>query len=200
MTENLKIEFASGGPDGWRAYYVLPLGGSAMTDRTVSKTFDTWEDFARWAEDRHGITGWKRESRSGHYLPSLASNDVPCDVHTAVDEGRWTRFGRCDNRRKPGEEMCGMHLAHKRKAEEKAQAERERAERVEAAKAIASDAMEALKARGIDSRLEYKPYYSASNPGGYTGGVSIHAEDLLAMLRKLERAEAMLGAELEIEE
>lgn len=183
-TERQQIAYAATYERQWLLYFVDEGG------RGPHRSFPDWAALSAWVEERYGEVGWKRDGRTARYEPSTTHHDVPCDITTAVSEGRWTRFGRCTNRIKDGNEKCGLHLAHERKAAEREAASNARKQRSDAAQAIAQDAVAALASQGIEARAHYH------TDSGYTGKVTVHAEDVLALLRKLAHAEEILGEEL----
>lgn len=180
-------------PPSGKAFKLAP-GEKIPLMRNV-KPFATFDDAAAFIERVYSLEpGWARE-KHGRWVPKAGSTDRPCGESTYRSEGLSTTHGTCDLRRKPGEAKCGRHLTVDRKAAERRADEQEKAAQSDAGKSIAADAIEALKARDIVAGLDYEPYRSARSPGGYTGRVTVHAEDVLAMVRRLAHLEEVVGVE-----
>lgn len=136
-----------------------------------------------------GVLHWKRVD--GHWwVPDLKGKSTarPCCVRVNRGDSRWSQYGPCG---KPIKEdgKCGMHNRQIAKQAEAEQAYKDKRARSDAGSRIAKDAVEALGARGIPAVVNYESGYKASDFHGYDGRVKIHAEDLLALLRKIEHLE-----------
>lgn len=186
--------------DGWVVEVdaaVLPADSDSrgLSQQRNRPAFDTWADAVAWL-DSCGVrpAGWKRV-KGGDYVMDPSGTDTPCDRPTTGGDSRWPIYTRCDKRRKPGEDACGLHLAADRKAAERTAARKAERERSEAGSQIAEDAIEALAGLGIDAQRHYQVPLG-SGMGRYTGKVTVHAEDVLALVRRLSDAAALLGEDM----
>ena len=136
----------------------------------------TFEDAANFIRSRYsnladcGFTHWK-----GAYLPTSDGTDVPCGPRG---------YNYCSRPAKTNG-MCGQHAAAKNRREvaaaERAAADAEAEERSTAGERIAKDAVASLDGTSIDATPVTHGY-----PKQYTGELTIHAEDLLALTRLLD--------------
>lgn len=163
-----------------------------------AKPFATFDDLAAWCEEKLGITAWEGD-RWGGWHPSTTKDERPCEERVSATGIRMPPSGPCGKKIKPGEDVCGVHLGARNRATAKAAEYREKTESSAAGHKIAQDAVAALEAHGIKSREHYHIPLAGSDPGRYTGEVRVHAEDVLALLRKLDHAAEILGAELEMD-
>lgn len=117
-----------------------------------------------------GFTHWK-----GAYLPTSDGTDVPCGLRG---------YNFCSRPIKTNG-MCGQHAAaatrRETEAVAKAEATADAQERSDAGERIAKDALTALDGTGIEAEAVAHGY-----PRRYTGEVTMHAEDLLALTRLLD--------------
>lgn len=152
-----------------------------------------------WSEvlERTGVTSWKRVTRSErwrfpHWVPDEGSTAVPCEVDMQ-GQGRWPTFNRCGRVALPESGKCKMHTNADRKAAEREAAWRERDEASTAGRRIAQDACDLIATVDLGGRqLKAQPYYAVpfgSGMGRYTGQVIVHAEDLTALIRRLNYLE-----------
>lgn len=150
--------------------------------------FVTFADAAKWCFDHYGIIGFKRD-KFGGYHPSTTDHDVACGRHIHRTEGRSFSVWPCDRLSVDGGE-CKLHRSLTERQETKraaeAEAERVRKERSTSGQRIAKDAIDALAEEEITATPDW-------NRGGYNGRVSVHAEDVLTMVRELRRLREILG-------
>lgn len=154
-----------------------PHGGQYDFDRVVELT---------------GVEHWKRTK--GKWVPDPAGKSAarPCCTPISTNE-RWSHRGPCPQPIKE-DGLCGTHLRQKKKHAADDEAYKKGREASNAGAAIAKDAQRVLEQRGVSSRVHYKPGVG-SKLGGYDGGVVIHAEDVIAMVRRLEHFEEIMGVE-----
>lgn len=142
----------------------LPLG---TKDRSA-RLFRTFTEATEWAEETYGITGWKRDGM-GAYHPSETDHDVACEGSRG--------FRVCNNKRKPGETMCGVHLGVVRRDAERAVRMKEMTEGWKRDGQLRKDCQAAAEKLGI-------PVDKGSH-------VRMHAEDFLALCRELDELRQM---------
>lgn len=181
-------------------------GPNTRTKRSKGEPFDACFDFDKVIR-LTGVDHWKRTSRGNglhfpHWIPDGASADRPCSSRVTVTFGRApSEYKPCDAKAKT-DGLCGRHARVIAQAAAKDQAYKDERDRSTAGRRIADDAVAlAATVRLDDDRpVKVTPHYhvpiGGTALGGYTGEVRIHAEDLTAVIRRLQYLEQMTGGEL----
>lgn len=186
-----------------------PLDGLATPPHVIkprlhaskgSIPFASWDDLVLWARETLGVDGWDCLAGENDWTPVTGSTARPCEESVRHGDGRMSNYGTCG---KPVKEdgLCGLHLAAKNRRHAAADDRRSHREQEEAAHRIAADAVAALakftpegkEQPGVPASCDYDAYRGATNPGGYNGRVTIHAEDLLAILREVGWRREVMG-------
>jgi hypothetical protein len=195
------------GHDHW-ALLGAPLAAVGTPDHVIKRRlhalpgsipFASWDDLVYWARQTLGVDGWDCLSGTNYWTPVPGSTAAPCMETVRHGDARMSSYGTCA---KPIKEngLCGQHAAVVRRRTEAAQERQAHKEQEDANHRIAADAVEALAkfalegrdVPGVKASCDYDSYRSERMPGGYNGRVSLHAEDLLAILREVGwRREAM---------
>lgn len=153
-------------------------------DKDRYHVFVTFADAAKWCLDHYGIIGFKRD-KFGGYHPSTTERDMACGRHMHRTEGRSFSVWPCNRLSVDGGE-CKLHRSLIERNNAKRSAERIREERSTSGQRIAQDVIDALAEEKIEASADW-------SRGGYNGRVSIHAEDVLTMIRELRRLREILN-------
>jgi len=178
----------------------IPLGSFRRRNtedqiRSKAKPFATFDDAAAWCERTYGIVGWKRD-RFGGYHPNPKGTDRPCGESMSSYEGLASTHGWCDKKRKPGEDLCGIHLNAIRTREKNQAAADEHSSRSDENQRAAQDVVDELAEFGIEKA---KPHYHSDrsfSKSGYTGDVIVDGEKLKGLLTQLRMAREILGDDM----
>jgi hypothetical protein len=182
-------------------------GTQTWTTRRKGEPYDTLFDFDKVVRVTK-VEHWQRVTKSDalrfpHWVPDPkgASMDRPCCESVTIDNGRAPAdFKPCDLKIK-SDGLCGQHARFVERRRTRDRKETEREERSEAGRKIAKDAVKLAATVKLDDDrpVKVKPHYHVpfgSGMGHYTGEVKIHAEDLTAIIRRLQYLEEMTGGEL----
>lgn len=174
---------------GWVICY--PDGSTKQLTSQPGVQYGGTYDFDRVVKAT-GVEHWIR--KGGYWIPDPKgkSDKRPCCKGVSTNE-RWSHHGPCEQAIKE-DGLCGTHLRQISESKRKDDEWKAKQARSDSGKRIAQDGVDALEKRGIKAGVHYHSAHKFED-SGYTGKVTVHAEDLLALLRRLDHLEEVHGYE-----